>query len=112
MIRALLLAATIQTCCLAQSNSIMVAPTDSSCPVEIAKVNPSHESLLDNMRTLRTYGNTTVSAHNKFLEVKVKNNTDKTIRGITFVTAYYDATEDLHTIPVAWGLHREVKPEK
>jgi hypothetical protein len=73
-------------------------------------MNPSHESVWNNIATMHTYGTTTVSDHNKFLEVKAKNNTDKTIRGIKFVTAYYDSTEDLTTIPHTWGLHGEVKP--
>jgi hypothetical protein len=99
----------LNTVCLAQSDNAIATQGTPSCPVEIVKINPS-ESVWDNLATTRRYGNTTVNKHNKFLEVKVKNNTDKTIRGIKFVTAYYDSTEDLTTIPHTWGLHSEVKP--
>ncbi len=100
----------LNTVCLAQSDNGIATQGTPSCPVEIVKINPSHESVWDNLATTRRYGNTTVNEHNKFLEVKVKNNTDKTIRGIKFVTAYFDSTEDLTTIPRTWGLHSEVKP--
>jgi hypothetical protein len=114
MIRAILIFAVtqaVQFVAFAQSSNVVSTPQpDSGCPVEVVKMNPSHESFWNNMATTRTYGNTTVNDHNKFLEVKVKNNSGKTIRGIKFVAAYYDATEDLNTIPTTWGLHSEVKP--
>ena len=103
----------MQALCFAQSAN-NVAPTqppttEPNCPVEVVKMNPSHESFWNDVQTSRTYGTHTDNAHNKFLEVKVKNLTNKTIRGIKFVTAFYDSTEDLTTIPHTWGLHGEVK---
>ena len=100
----------LQITAFGQSIGPTASPASSNCPVEIVKMNPSHESFWNNMATAKTYGHTTYSDHNKFLEVKVKNNTDKTIAGIKFVTGYYDATEDLITIPVEWGMHHEIKP--
>ena len=100
----------LQISAFGQSVAPATTPASSGCPVEIVKMNPSHESFWNNMATTKTYGNTTVNDHNKFLEVKVKNNTDKTIAGIKFVTGYYDSTEDLNTIPIEWGLHHEIKP--
>lgn len=41
--------------------------------------------------------------------VKVKNATTKTIRGLKVQAAYFDATEDLHKIPVAWNSTTEIK---
>lgn len=85
--------------------------TDSNaCPVNIVKLNPSHESVWNNMQTTHTVGNRSFNAHNKFLEVKVANISTKRIRGIKFVTAYYDSTEDLHTLPEAWGWHGTIAP--
>jgi len=78
-----------------------------SCPVEVIKLNPSHESFWNNLHTYNKYG---VVLHNKFLEVKMHNNTNKAIRGVKFAGGYYDSTEDLHTIPVAWGWHSHVNP--
>ena len=82
----------LQAAAFCQSVSSGNGPSSSTCPVEIVKVNPSHESFMNNLATMKTYGNTTVSDHNKFLEVKVKNNADKTIAGIKFVAGYYDST--------------------
>jgi hypothetical protein len=112
MLRLLLILLTLRLVSLAQANDPFAASSSagSACPVAVVKMNPSHESIWNNLATMRTYGTTTVSEHNKFLEVKVKNNADKTIRGVKFVTAYYDSTEDLTTIPHTWGLHGEVKP--
>src|SRR5258708_2204770 len=90
----------LPTCCLAQTPP----PT---CPVEIVKLNPSHESYWNNVSTASKYGND--AKHNKFLEVKIKNNTAKSIRGAKFVAAYYDATEDLTTLPVQWNMHKSIK---
>ena len=36
-------------------------------------------------------------------KVKVQNISGRAIRGLKIQAAYYDATEDLHTIPVAWN---------
>lgn len=36
-------------------------------------------------------------------KVKVQNISGKDIRGLRALTAYYDVTEDLHTIPVTWS---------
>jgi hypothetical protein len=105
--RILIIVFGIQLLSWSQTNNL-VGISGSGCPVEIVKLNPSHESIWDNLATTQTYGQT--APHNKFLEVKVKNNTDKTIRGIKFITAYYDSTEDLTTISHSWGLHSEVKP--
>lgn len=109
MIRPILVLCALQIAAFAQSN-VPSEPPSTECPVEIVKMNPSHESLWNNLATSRTYGNQTISEHNKFLEVRVQNKTNKTIRGIKFVTAYFDSTEDLTTIPIAWGLHSELKP--
>lgn len=89
----------------AQDKPTNFQPNTAVCPAEVVSMNPSHESFWNNMETQKCYGSHCANAHNKFLEVKVKNNADKTIVGIKFATAYYDATEDLSTIPVEWNLH-------
>jgi hypothetical protein len=37
--------------------------------------------------------------------VRVLNGSGKDIQGIKFSVAYYDSVEDLHVIPVDWGMH-------
>jgi hypothetical protein len=41
--------------------------------------------------------------------VKVRNLTDKPIRGLKVQAAYFDATEDLAVIPVEWNWHHRIK---
>jgi len=111
VIRGILILVTMQILLFAQDKPPAVPTNPASCPAEVANMNPSRESFLNNMATQKCYGSHCQSAHNKFLEVKVKNNADKTIVGMKFVTAYYDATEDLSTIPVQWNLHgKQIKP--
>jgi hypothetical protein len=111
----ILVALTLQLFSFAQSSNLTSPSSCSSalgCPVEVVRLNLNHKNCRDNMATTLTYGDTTYNAHNKFWEVRVRNNTDKTIRAIKFVTAYYDATEDLTTIPRSWGLHDETDGTK
>ena len=42
-------------------------------------------------------------------KVKVQNISGKEIRGLKVSAAYYDATEDLHTIPVTWNWSSTIK---
>lgn len=108
---------TLSLLCLSAFTSITVAAqstlnmTDTdACPVSVKSINPSHESFWNNMATSKRVGNVTYNDHNKFLEIKMRNNLPKEIRGIKFLAAYYDSTEDLHTISHTWGLHDGVKP--
>jgi len=76
------------------------------CPINIIKVDPfAYTSFMENMGSGR---NTNKNGARDFL-VKIKNVSSKDIKGMKFQAAYYDATEDLHLIPVEWNWDKAVK---
>ena len=77
------------------------------CPIEISKVNPAETASWS--QAGRALGNTKKQAIRPDFVVKLKNTSSKDIRGMKLLTAYYDATEDLHVIPEAWNSSNEVK---
>lgn len=72
-----------------------------SCPVTFIKVDPEANRL---SRIIKS--NTTPPPE---FNIKIENNSGKDIRGAKFQAAYFDATEDLHLIPVAWNTTKGIK---
>ena len=72
------------------------------CPLKIESVSPA------SMLTWSNFGKKQGSQVPEF-KVKVQNISGKDIRGLKVSAAYYDATEDLHTIPVTWGWASPIK---
>jgi len=83
-----------------------------ACPIEITKIVPVTESLLNNMATYESIGGKGYSAHNKFFKLQLRNVSGKDIRGMKFQAAYYDATEELNEIPVEWNWTKAVKDKR
>lgn len=87
-----------------------------NCPVLIGKVNPKVTQSWS--RVGRSFGNMAsdhADARNRQLantpdfSVEIKNASGKTIRGLKVQAAYFDATEDLHNIPISWEANKSIK---
>jgi hypothetical protein len=74
------------------------------CPLKFESVDPSNN---------RTWGNFNRGMAQKSyipeFKVKVQNVSGKDIRGLKVQAAYYDATEDMHAVPVAWNWQYAIK---
>ena len=87
------------------------AVAQSTCPVIIEKVNPKvtqswsrvSRSLNSNDAERRHLANT------PDFSIQFKNASGKDIRGLKVHAAYFDATEDLHTIPISWNANKTIK---
>lgn len=75
-------------------------PLLAQCPVEIESVNPA--DVRSWAHVSRSLDNTKAPLPPDF-SIKVRNSSDKDIRGMKILAAYYDSTEDLHIIPVTWN---------
>jgi hypothetical protein len=75
------------------------------CPLKFIKIEPLGSSMEQVNRALSQKGEIPPVRFN----VKVQNTSGKDIRGLKVQAAYFDATEDLHVIPVAWNWERGVK---
>ncbi len=88
------------------------ALSQTNCPVLIGKVNPKVTQSWSRVgRSLGT--NNEVDrrhlANTPDFSVEFKNNSGKDIRGLKIHVAYFDATEDLHLIPISWNANKTIK---
>jgi len=82
------------------------AVAQSSCPVLIENVNPRTTQSMSRFGRALTAKNDYEREHLKNtpdFSVKLKNVSGKQVRGLKVQAAYFDATEDLHMIPVSWN---------
>jgi len=80
-----------------------------SCPIEIVKIDPTGNDSFGHAFSNAMNGVSARRTDGTFFVLKVKNTSGKEIRGMKFQAAYYDATEDLHDIPVAWNWTDPIK---
>lgn len=73
-----------------------------SCPISIVKIDPTGNDSFGHAFLAGSQGRSARQTDGTFFVLKVKNTSGKAIRGMKFQAAYYDATEDLHDIPIAW----------
>ncbi len=86
------------------------APLDEhQCPVKFLVVNPKGN---DSFGGALFKGGNAHANDGKMFVLKLKNTSTKTIRGMKFQASYYDATHDLHDIPVAWNWTVPIKPDE
>src|SRR4029078_215810 len=89
-------------------SALLACACYAQCPLQFLKVDP-----LVRKGWGRTGG--ALASHNQGrnmrpdFEVKVKNSTEQPIRGLKIQAAYFDATEDLHRIPVAWNWNNRIE---
>jgi hypothetical protein len=81
---------------------MVAAPVFAQCPVEVQKVVPAETQSWARVGRAAAKGNKGADMAPDFV-VKLTNTSPKQIRGMKILAAYYDATEDVHTIPVAWN---------
>jgi len=74
------------------------------CPLNFIKVAPADNT--SGRYVVRNFGNK--NAPPEFV-VRVENIGGKDIRGLKIQAAYFDATEDLHQVPVAWNWSSVIK---
>lgn len=84
---------------------------EAACPLTILKVDPDVKQswnrfgrALTNSEAERNHMN-----HTPDIQVKVSNVSGKDIRGLKMAAAWFDATEDLHVIPIAWNWTSPIK---
>jgi hypothetical protein len=74
-----------------------------SCPIAIVKVDPTGNDSFGHAFSQGMSGHSARHSDGHYFVLKVNNTSGKPIRGMKFQAAYYDATEDLHDIPIAWN---------
>jgi hypothetical protein len=84
----------------------IAAVAQSTCPVTIESVNPKTTQSWN--RVGRVMAAKDEASRQEIMDspdfvVKVKNASGKQVRGLKVQAAFFDATEDLHMIPVAWN---------
>lgn len=89
-----------------------VSAVAQSCPVQIEQVNPkttqSWSRVGRSLTAKNDYERERLKDTPDFV-VKVKNVSGKQVRGLKVQAAFFDATEDLHMIPIAWNASEIIK---
>jgi hypothetical protein len=96
--------------CLCAFSTVAVA--QSSCPVVIEQVNPkttqSWSRVGRSLTAKNEYERQKLNDTPDFV-VKAKNMSGKQVRGLKMQAAFFDATEDLHMIPISWNAPEVIK---
>src|SRR5438045_6670865 len=73
-----------------------------TCPLEFIKIEPAQKQSWNRVGRSLTASDADRYhiTHTPDFSIKVKNTSDKDIRGLKVQAAYFDATEDLHSIPI------------
>ena len=90
----------------------LATAAQTSCPVFISKVNPRTTQSWSKFGRTLTSKNEAERKHiadTPDFSVELRNASGKDIRGLKLQAAYYDATEDLHLIPIAWNASQSIK---
>jgi hypothetical protein len=79
------------------------------CPLRFGKVNPNVTDSWSRVGRSMSKMNAHAAAMLPDFEVKVENASGKDIRGLKVQAFHYDATEDLHAVPIAWNWQSSIK---
>ena len=79
------------------------------CPVKFIKVTPDRTQSWSRVGRSLTQDPKKPKEMLPDFSIRLQNASTKEIRGLKFQAAYFDATEDLHTIPVAWNWQPNMK---
>jgi hypothetical protein len=89
-------------------SALLACACSAQCPLQFLKVDPLVK---------QGWGRSgrALASHNEGrnmppdFEVKVKNSAEQPIRGLKVQASYFDATEDLHRIPMAWNFNSRIE---